>query len=295
VIVVDDGSGKPPEDVLDRFRPALNVKLFVQEHAGPATARNTGAASAKGEFLSFTDDDCEPAPDWLRNLAARLVTTPDCIIGGPTINTLKDNVYSSASQMLIDYLYSYFNTDAHRGPLFFTSSNLAVSAAKFQESGGFDTTFPLAAAEDREFCDRWRRQGRQLIYAPEIQVYHSHELTLRSFCRQHYSYGRGALHFHQKRARSGAGRIKLEPPSFYLELLFFPLSRQRRSKEILFGALLAASQLANAAGFFGERIYQSKKRITLRTQKLRTMLRLSCWYLIGATPLVEDLARSVFS
>src|SRR5262245_37328532 len=62
VIVVDDGSEMPPETVVAAFHDRLDVTLLTQPHAGPAQARNTGAAHAKGAFLVFTDDDCTPAP-----------------------------------------------------------------------------------------------------------------------------------------------------------------------------------------------------------------------------------------
>ena len=84
VIVVNDGSEKPLNSVVDPYRHRLNVILLSQPNAGPATARNTGAAQARGRFLVFTDDDCAPSPDWLKFLAKRFAATPDCAIGGRT-------------------------------------------------------------------------------------------------------------------------------------------------------------------------------------------------------------------
>ena len=65
VIVVDDGSEPPMDSVVSFFRDRLELVLLSQANSGPAAARNTGAAQAKGKFLAFTDDDCTPAPDWL--------------------------------------------------------------------------------------------------------------------------------------------------------------------------------------------------------------------------------------
>src|SRR4051794_19726519 len=71
VIVVDDGSTTALEPIVGRSRGELHLALLKQSNAGPAAARNTGAAHAKGEFLAFIDDDCSPASDWLQALAAR--------------------------------------------------------------------------------------------------------------------------------------------------------------------------------------------------------------------------------
>ena len=84
---------------------------------------------------------------------------PDHLIGGHTINALPQNPFSSASQDLVDYLCGYFDGKDGRTRLF-TSNNMAVRADHFHAAGGFDTRFPRAAGEDREFCDRWIAQGR---------------------------------------------------------------------------------------------------------------------------------------
>lgn len=256
VIVVDDGSKTPPESVVASFRAQLNITLLTQPHAGPATVRNIGARHAKGEFLAFTDDDCAPAPDWLQTLAARFATASDCMIGGRILNALPNNPYSTASQLLIDYLYEYYNTDSKQ-VRFFASNNLATPVDGFHAVGGFDTTFPLAAAEDRDLCDRWLSRGYRMAYAPEVRVYHAHALTIRRFWRQHFNYGRGAFCFHRARSQRGQGRIRLEPLSFYLNLLSYPFSHASARQGSLLTLLLAVSQGANAMGFFWELVNQT--------------------------------------
>ena len=68
VIVVDDGSETPPQAAIAAAGVRLDVALLQQSHAGPAAARNAGALKARGAFLAFTDDDCQPAPDWLQHV-----------------------------------------------------------------------------------------------------------------------------------------------------------------------------------------------------------------------------------
>lgn len=251
VIVVDDGSEMPIEPVVTSFGKQLNLTAIAQQNSGPANARNTGATRARGKFLVFTDDDCMPAPEWLKTLEVRFKTAPDCLVGGRTLNALPDNLYSTASQVLIDFLYEYYNADRNRSS-FFASNNLALPAERFHALGGFDTTFPLAAGEDREFCDRWLQHGYQMIYAPEAQVYHAHKLTLYAFWRQHYNYGRGAFCFHQVRARRNMERIKVEPLSFYFNLLKYPFSQGASQPALAIATLFMLSQIANVSGFFWE-------------------------------------------
>jgi GT2 family glycosyltransferase len=252
VIVVDDESPTPLDGVVMPWRSRLDLTLLTQTHAGPAAARNTGVARAKGDFIAFTDDDCVPAADWLQALAARFAVTPHDAIGGLVLNGLLRNPYATASQLLVDYLYTHYNANRDRA-LFFTSNNVAFPTDRFRAIGGFDTSFPLAAAEDRELCDRWLLHGYHMIYAPEALVYHAHALTWRTFCWQHFNYGRGAAYFHHLRARRGQSPIKLEPIMFYARLLQYPFLRARLPHALGVAALFVISQIMNAAGFWWQR------------------------------------------
>ena len=252
VIVVDDGGQTASGSLVTSFKDRLDVTILAQEHAGPAVARNTGAAKAAGQFLAFTDDDCLPASDWLQNLARRFERVPDSAIGGRTLNALPDNPYSTASQLLIDYVYSHYNADPDHAR-FFASNNLALPAERFRAVGRFDGAWQRAAAEDRELCDRWLHEGLQMTYAEEVIVYHAHHLTFRTFLRQHFSYGRGAFWFHRIRARRGMGRVKVESVRFYRKLLLYPFAQEQRRRAPLLTGLLLAAQAANAAGFYWER------------------------------------------
>jgi GT2 family glycosyltransferase len=260
VVVVDDGSEQSLKPVIADFANRLPVRLIEQPSAGPAKARNAGAASARGELLAFTDDDCEPAPDWLAVLCASHKRAPDKAIGGHTVNSVDGNVYSEASQLLVDYLYDYNARKARSTdgpgpvaaspapPAFFTSNNLAVGSRLFAAVGGFGASFSLAAGEDREFCDRWQQNGYQLLYVPEAVVRHGHVLSLARFWRQHANYGHGASDLRRARVERGMPRMRMEPLSFYLGLVAYPLRRASSRRWTLMG-LMVVSQVANATGF----------------------------------------------
>jgi len=251
VIVVDDGSEIPPHREVEPFRGQLNVRLLTQNHSGPAAARNRGAAQAGGEFLVFTDDDCAPRPNWLRVLAVSFDTFPDCALGGQTINGLPDNPYATASQLVINYFFNHANANAPRAK-FLASNNLAFPAQAFRAIGGFDGAWRRAAGEDRELCDRWMASGYRMIYVPGAIVEHFPLLTWRSFCRQHFNYGRGALYFRRERAKRNGGFVTLEPLSFYLGILRFPFSQAQGAWALLLATLMLVSQTAQVAGFLWE-------------------------------------------
>jgi GT2 family glycosyltransferase len=253
VIVVDDGSKTSLEEIVRAFQKRINVRLLRQDNAGPATARNRGAEGSHARYLAFTDDDCKPTQHWLTRLEEALNPNPELLVAGRTVNDLPDNIYSTASHLIADFLYSYYNSEDAR---FITSNNMAISKEQFLKVGGFDITFPLAAAEDREFCDRYLYKGFKTLYAPEAIVRHAHPLTLGNFFRQHFNYGRGAHNFHKIRASRSLKAMKIEPMQFYTGLLLYPWRTSYRYKPLL-SLLIALSQFANAAGYFSARINSS--------------------------------------
>ena len=247
VIVVDDG-GNPPAQLTLRESPTFRLTVLTVPHAGPGAARNTGAQHARGRFLAFLDDDCAPAPNWLRALEARVTAAPDRVIGGQTLNALPGNLWAAASQALHAYIFSYYNADP-AAARFLIPANLAVPAA-----GGFNPIFGTVPSEDREFCYRWLRQGHAMTYAPEVVVYHTRPLTARSFCAQHFNYGCGAFYFHTLRARDGDGRVRLEPGSFYLNMFRRAFTEASGPRACALVMLLAVTQAANASGFFWSKL-----------------------------------------
>ncbi len=202
VIIVNDGGGVLLEELIARFEDRLNVVLITQTNSGPSNARNNGAKIAKGRFLAFTDDDCQPDRNWLVSLENRLKNNPNCIIGGRTLNLLQDNVYSAASQMICELAYKYYNTD-NNDAKFFSSNNIAISRKNFPEVRGFDET--LRTAEDRDFCKRWVKLGHKMIFAAEAIIYHAHDLTMLTFIKQHFNYGLGSYKFYRKKSLHGTG------------------------------------------------------------------------------------------
>lgn len=254
VIVVNDGGAVAPQAVVDPRRREVEVTLVTQPHAGPAAARNAGAQRARGRFLAFTDDDCVPSPDWLHTLEARLRTLSDHAVGGPAVNAVPENAYSATSQLILDAMFAHYNAHGSQAR-FLASNNLAVPAEGFRSVGGFDaTTFPFAAAEDLDFCERWRQHGYGMVYAPEVRVAHTHRLTLASFCRQHFVRGRGAFQLRQVRAKRDEESLQAGdeggPVPFRSALR--PLEQAEQRRRLLLATLLVAWRAAHGLGFFWE-------------------------------------------
>jgi len=218
---------------------ALGLTL---DHAKVHLARWLGAQNYAGAI---------PAP-------AVVPTTETLELPSTRDNELQDNVFASASQSLMDFLFDEFNR-AHQRASLLTSNNLCIPADAFRAIGGFDTAFPGAGGEDREICLRWAHAGHRLVYVPEAIVFHAHDMNLGKFVRQHLAYGRGAALLRRRARERGYGPIPLERSSFYWDLLRYPQRAASIRNRGLESVLFAVSQVANTVGYFQARFKEYAK------------------------------------
>jgi len=78
IVVVDDRSTYATREVI---RPlAAQIRVIEQANAGPAVARNTGIAAARGEYIAFLDADDAWMPAKLGLLVAALRRDPSAVL-----------------------------------------------------------------------------------------------------------------------------------------------------------------------------------------------------------------------
>lgn len=185
LLVVDDGSTDGTAAWVTAQFPAVRVVRTTPQ--GLSAARNTGAAAATGEVFAFTDDDCEPDPEWLDRLRRVFADGRFAAVGGPNLpprpHTWEEAVVCAApgapSHVMLD------DEEAEHLP----GCNLAVTRAAFEAIGGFDPIF-LTAGDDVDFCWRLRDAGLRLGFAAGAFVWHWRRPSMRLFLRQQVGYGR---------------------------------------------------------------------------------------------------------
>lgn len=117
---------------------------------GPATARNLGARAASGEIVCFTDDDCEPSPDWVRRLVG--VALQRGVAAGHTVAPLEAGAAVVASQSIVEHLQlSSLERGGRLG--FAPACNLAATRQALARLP-FDESYPGAARFRRASADR---------------------------------------------------------------------------------------------------------------------------------------------
>lgn len=112
VIVVEDGSSVPCEDVVNKYRDKLDVHYYSKPNSGPGQTRNYGAERSKGEFLLILDSDCILPEGYLQAIEDELHREEADAFGGP------DRAHDSFTrvQKAINYaMTSFFTTGGDSG------------------------------------------------------------------------------------------------------------------------------------------------------------------------------------
>ena len=96
LLVVDDGSRTPVEQVL-AAEPDPRVRVLRHpENLGVTAARNTGAAAARGTWLLFLEDDCCFPPEFAEVLLEDALRTGADVVGAPMVHPLPGEPVAAA-------------------------------------------------------------------------------------------------------------------------------------------------------------------------------------------------------
>jgi len=166
LIIIDDGSTDDSKTKIKSFKPHSKNRLtiLVQEHKGPATARNYGASTAKGDIFVFVDADMTFDRDFIKNLIWPIQNKD-------SKGTFTKEEYVSNWDNPIARAWNYNQgpkgkervpqNDPYQGSVF-----RAILASEFAKSGGFD---------DIGYTDDWslsRKLGYKATLAPDAVCYH---------------------------------------------------------------------------------------------------------------------------
>lgn len=164
IIVVDNASRRMPEAICAAWP---EVMLLSEKTPGPGPARNTGAASAKGNVLAFIDADCYAHPDWLHNIEQAFARPETQIIGGDVQVGYADPNHPTFLEPY-EAIYSFRNKE-HIAEGFSGTGNLATRPAILRHVGPFAG---IGIAEDRDWGFRSKALGYRTDYIAPMIVYH---------------------------------------------------------------------------------------------------------------------------
>ena len=189
VVIVEDGSATPCQEVCRRYEDRLDLHYFAKPNSGPGQSRNYGAERAKGEYLLILDSDVVVPPGYIEAVNDELKRHPAAAFGGP------DSAHPSftPTQKAISYaMTSFFTTGGIRGgkkkldKFYPRSFNMGIRRDVYLQLGGFSK---MRFGEDIDFSYRIVEAGHQPRLYPSAWVWHKRRTDFRKFFRQVYNSG----------------------------------------------------------------------------------------------------------
>ncbi len=195
VVVVDDGSPRPPHAVVERFADRLAVRLVaLPENLGPGGARTEGLAHVLAPVTLLLDDDDLPTP---RCLEEHLLTHQEhpeesvavlgatSVVPGGRVTALSRHVMTVGRQY---FAYpSVSRGDVHPWKAFWCGRSSAKTSLLRRRA------FLAPLMEDADFAFRARQDGLRVVFARRALQVVTDRLELRHFHRRQNRIGQAML------------------------------------------------------------------------------------------------------
>lgn len=156
IVVVDGGD----ERIVATARAAGARVVLQRPQAGPAVARNTGAARATSDVVLFLDSDVMPAADVVARVADEFIEQPDvaALIGSYDDEPPPYNCPSLYMNLRHHFVHQRAR---HEGSTFWGACG-AMRRDVFEQLGGFDEDYVAPSIEDIELGYRLKASGHRV-------------------------------------------------------------------------------------------------------------------------------------
>jgi len=177
IVVIDGHSDGARECAVEAGARVLSLPV----PAGPAAARNAGAAAARGDILLFVDADVAVPPDLVGRVAALMDAEPglSAVMGSYDDDPGDRRFLSQYRNLLHHYIHQTGREDAST----FWCACGAVRRGAFLGVGGLDPGFGGAMIEDIELGHRLKAAGHRIRLCKDLQVTHLKRWTALSMVR----------------------------------------------------------------------------------------------------------------
>lgn len=178
MIVADNGSTDHTAEVVKvASHPAIMIRHVYEPRPGKSRAQNLALAHARGEALLFTDDDVEPAQNWLENMARPLLERRCEAVAG-RIYLAEDLRRPWFTKMHAIWLAEVRNPEAGRTEL--VGASMGIHRSVFGMIGDFDVELGPGASgfgEETLVEMQMREAGFRICSVRDTFVIHHPDAT----------------------------------------------------------------------------------------------------------------------
>jgi glycosyltransferase involved in cell wall biosynthesis len=146
-----------------------NFKIIEEGKPGSYAARNTALQFAKGEIIGFTDSDCIPDKNWIKNAVDYLTTNTSCDRVAGAIQIIQKSARPTVVEKY-NQLYAFPQKWLIENGGGSVTANLFTYKYIFDKVGGFDEN--LMSMGDKFWGMKAQKAGFTIHYVENVIVHH---------------------------------------------------------------------------------------------------------------------------
>ena len=177
VIVVNNNCTDSTDELCQHFvqqHPDIPFRQVMEKNQGLGFARNKGIAEARGEIISFIDDDAEVTPLFVQSILNAFTQYPQYnALGGKILPVYEDG---KEPKWMNKYLFGpiskvdYGNKTRPFPKKYPAGCNMVFRRQLFEKYGNF--VGQLSRSDDKDIFLRLKKHREKVLYAAEVVVYH---------------------------------------------------------------------------------------------------------------------------
>ena len=182
VLVVNNNSQDNSQSIIDQYVARQDHFFsFLELNQGHTYARNRGIREAKGQILSFIDDDAFVDENFVTELIRFFNAYPDAsALGGKIVPQYEEAEPAWMSKFLLPLVAALDkgnNVMKFKGNKYPIGANMAFRKEVFETFGEFDVNLGrrgecLEGGDEKDVFARLRKANRPVYYNPKVWVHH---------------------------------------------------------------------------------------------------------------------------
>jgi glycosyltransferase involved in cell wall biosynthesis len=166
IIVADNNSSDFDDSVIAKYP---NVTKIIESKPGSYAARNKALPLINGQLVAFTDSDCIPSVDWLKNGVSLMQSQQASLIAG-NVEIFFENPSDKPNWVEIFESILAFPQKENAALGRSVTANLLITKDALTKAGDFEEdTFSGA---DYQFTRRATSQGFKIVFGDNVTVKH---------------------------------------------------------------------------------------------------------------------------
>ncbi len=178
IIVVDNNSTDKTDEIIHQFKqehPQYQIQLAKEPRQGLSYARNKGLTLAKGDYVSYIDDDGIARNDYVRQIHQYMEQfSNDVAFGGKVLPKYEKGKAPAWMSPYIERIISIVDLGEEVKVLkkiYPVGCNMFFKKSVLEEIGGFNTALKLRS-DDKYIFLKIRESGYRVLYLPKVVVWH---------------------------------------------------------------------------------------------------------------------------